>query len=61
MILTSACIYSFEAGDLSEQRYQNYLKMKKESEFNEMSYFEKRKKDKNFSKFVKAIMKHKKK
>lgn len=48
------------SGELSEERYQNYLKMKKESEFNQMSYLEKREKDKNFGKLVKSIMKNKK-
>ncbi|KPJ94985.1 MAG: GTP-binding protein [Gammaproteobacteria bacterium SG8_11] len=55
-----AILAAIQAGDLSEQRYQNYLKMKKESEFNQMSYVEKRKKDKSFGKFVKMTMKNKK-
>ncbi|WP_455219191.1 ribosome small subunit-dependent GTPase A [Kaarinaea lacus] len=55
-----AILAAIKAGELSEQRYQNYLKMKKESEFNQMSYIEKRKKDKNFGKYVKTIMKNKK-
>ena len=55
-----AILAAIKAGDLSEQRYQNYLKMKKESEFNQMSYVEKRKKDRNFSKLVKTTMKNKK-
>lgn len=46
-------------GDLSKQRYQNYLKMKKESEYNQMSYMEKRSKDKGFGKMVKSVMKDK--
>lgn len=55
-----AILAAIKAGDLSEQRYQNYLKMKKESEFNQMSYLEKRKKDKSFGKLVKTTMKDKK-
>jgi ribosome biogenesis GTPase len=47
-------------GQLSEKRYQNYVKMKKESDFHEMSYLEKRQKDKDFGKLCKTIMKHKK-
>ena len=54
-----AILAAIKAGDLSEQRYQNYLKMKKESEFNQMSYIEKRKKDKSFGKLVKTTMKNK--
>ena len=47
-------------GQMSEKRYQNYIKMKKESIYNEMSYLEKRQKDKQFGKFIKTVMKHKK-
>jgi len=46
---------------LSEKRYQNYIKMKKESMNNEMSYHEKRQKDKEFGKLIKTVMKQKKK
>ncbi len=54
-----AILAAIKSGDLSEQRYQNYLKMKKESEFNQMSYLEKRKKDKSFGKLIKSTMKNK--
>ena len=54
-----AILAAIKAGDLSEQRYQNYLKMKRESEFNQMSYLEKRKKDRNFGKLIKSTMKNK--
>ncbi len=47
-------------GDLSEARYENYLKIKKESDYYEMSYLEKRRRDKSFGKMVKDIMKTKK-
>ena len=56
-----AILAAIAAGDLSEQRYQNYLKMKKESEYNRMSYLEKRRKDKSFGKMVKSVMKDKQK
>ena len=46
-------------GELPNKRYQNYLKMKKESEFNQMSYLDKRKKDKNFGKLIKSALKNK--
>jgi ribosome biogenesis GTPase len=42
---------------LSEERYRNYLKLKKESEFHDLSYFQKRKKDKDFGRFIKAAKK----
>ena len=54
-----AILAAIEEGELAEQRYQNYLKMKKESAFNEMSYVEKRRKDKNFGKLIKSVQKHK--
>lgn len=43
---------------ISQQRYQNYIKMHKESAYNEMSYLEKRRKDKKFGKFIKSAMKN---
>jgi len=54
-----AVLNAVENGQLSADRYQNYIKMNKESAYNEMSYFEKRKKDKQFGKFCKNVMKHK--
>jgi ribosome biogenesis GTPase len=37
---------------ITPQRYENYIKMVKESAFNEMSYLEKRQKDKDFGKMI---------
>ena len=37
------------------------MQLKKESEHYEMSYLEKRKRDKQFGKMVKEVMKHRKK
>jgi len=54
-----AILTAIKDGDVSEQRYQSYLKMKKESEFNQMSYLEKRKKDKRFGQLIKSTMKNK--
>jgi ribosome biogenesis GTPase len=44
-------------GELSEDRYSSYIKLKKESEHYEMSYLDKRKKDKAFGKFIKTAKK----
>jgi len=44
-------------GTLGEERYRNYLKLKKESEFHDLSYFQKRKKDKEFGRFIKSAKK----
>ncbi len=55
-----AVLEAVESGRLSEARYQSYLKLTRESEYFERSYVEKRKRDKDFGKMVKSIMKHKK-
>ena len=47
-------------GIISQERYQNFIKLNKESAFYEMSYLEKKRKDKKFGKFVKSVMKDKK-
>ncbi len=56
-----AVITAIEKGELDAQRFKNYIKMKKESAFNEMSYYEKRKKDKAFGKLIKSVMNSKNK
>ena len=38
--------------ELDAEHFQNYLKLKKEAEFHDMSYLEKRNKDRAFGKFV---------
>ncbi len=55
-----AVLSAVENGKLPEKRYQNYIKMHKESIYNEMSYLEKRHKDKQLGKLIKSVMKHKK-
>ena len=55
-----AILSAISEGELSEKRFQNYLKMKNESAFNDMSYYEKRQKDKNFGKMIKSVIKSKK-
>lgn len=55
-----AVLDAVEKGFFPAERYQNYLKITKESAYNEMSYLEKRKKDKQFGKLIKSVMKHKK-
>ncbi len=46
-------------GELNAEHYQSYLKLKAESDFNEMSYVDKRKKDKAFGQMVKTVLKQK--
>ena len=48
---------AIESGELNPEHYQSYLKLKAESDFNEMSYVDKRKKDKAFGKMVKSVLK----
>ncbi|PKL83065.1 MAG: ribosome small subunit-dependent GTPase A [Ignavibacteriae bacterium HGW-Ignavibacteriae-3] len=55
-----AVLKGIEEGNISNERYHNYIKMYKESLYNEMSYFEKRQKDKKFGKFMHAYLKNKK-
>ena len=50
---------AIESGELNPEHYQSYLKLKAESDFNEMSYMDKRKKDRAFGKMVKSVLKHK--
>ena len=52
-----AVLAALNDGTLSRERYQNYIKIKKESAYYEMSYLEKRKKDKQLGKFYKSVMK----
>ena len=54
-----AVLKAVKNGQVPEKRYKNYIKMKRESIYNEMSYLEKRQKDKQFGKLCKTVMKHK--
>lgn len=56
-----ALLAAIEDGTLQADRYQSYLKLMKESEYNELSYVEKRRKDRKFGQFIKTTMKHHKK
>ncbi len=48
---------AIEGGGLDADRYASYVKLKKESEHHEMSFVEKRKKDRDFGKFIKTAKK----
>jgi len=52
-----AVLMAVRNGELSDDRYQSYLKLKKEAEYHSLSYIEKRKKDRAFGRFVKSAMK----
>lgn len=52
-----AVLEAVRSGSITEEHLQSFLKLRRESIFNEMSYAERRKKDRNFGKFVKSIKK----
>ena len=56
-----AVLEAVERKEISDERYNNYIKIYKESLYNEMSYVEKRQKDKMFGKFFHSTMKDVKK
>lgn len=51
-------IEALKNGEIDRKHYNNYLKLRKESEYNEMTYLEKRRKAKNFGKFYKEAKKN---
>lgn len=54
-----AVIEGVSCGIVPAGHYENYLKLQRESAHHEMSYLEKRRKDKKFGKMVKEVMKKK--
>jgi len=52
-----AVLDAVHSGELSPEHFENYLKLREESEFYQMSYAEKRKKDRDFGKFIKSAKK----
>lgn len=55
-----AVLQAVENGTIPRERYDNYIKIFKESQYNEMSYYEKRQKDKKFGKFMHNYQKNNK-
>jgi len=56
-----AILQSVKDGILSEARYRSYLKLRNESAYHELSYSEKRKKDRAFGQFIKSAKEQMKK
>ena len=56
-----AVLDALHDGLIPKKRYENFLKMVRESKHYSMSYLEKRKKDKDFGKMIKSVMKNRKK
>jgi ribosome biogenesis GTPase / thiamine phosphate phosphatase len=52
-----AVLEALNSGALSREHYDNYIKLRAESEFYEMTQFEKRKKDRDFGKTIKSVKK----
>ena len=52
-----AVLEAVESGEISQGHFKNYLKLRKESEFYQMSYAAKRKKDQDFGKYLKSVKK----
>ena len=45
---------ALQAGEISREHYENYLKLREESDFYQLSYAEKRKKDRDFGRYIKS-------
>ena len=56
-----AILVAVRSGALDEDRYQSYMKLKKESDFHQMTYLQRRKKDKQFGRMIHKAMKQIKK
>jgi ribosome biogenesis GTPase len=52
-----AVLAAVSSGELSKDRYFSYMKLKKESAYHERSYFDRRKKDRAFGRFIKSAKK----
>jgi len=52
-----AVLHAIENGTLNQAQYQNFVKLRNESEFHEMSNLKKRHKDKAFGRFIKSVKK----
>jgi ribosome biogenesis GTPase len=52
-----AVLEAVDSGELSREQYENYQKLRGESEFYDMSYAQKRKQDRDFGRFLKSAKK----
>jgi len=50
-------LQALEAGEIQAEHYENFLKLRKESEFYELSYAERRNRDKDFGRLIKSVKK----
>ncbi len=56
-----AILRAVSEGQISEERYGSYMKMRRESEYNEASYLELKNKQKKLGKLYKSVQKHNRK
>ena len=52
-----AVLKALERGEIDAEHYDNFIKLRRESEYNLLSYAEKRKKDREFGQFIKSAKK----
>lgn len=52
-----AVLQAIESGEIDRDHYENFLKLKRESEYHQLSHAEKRKKDKDFGRYIKSVKK----
>jgi len=52
-----AVLSAVAKGEINKLRYESYLKLRKETEFHDMSYLEKKKKDKDLGRLIKSVKK----
>jgi ribosome biogenesis GTPase len=52
-----AVLMAVKSGEISQEHYENHIKLRKESEFYQMSHAEKRKKDRDFGRYIRSVKK----
>jgi ribosome biogenesis GTPase / thiamine phosphate phosphatase len=52
-----AVLQALASGEMEAAHYENFLKLKRESDYHQLSYVEKRKKEKHFGRFMKSVKK----
>ena len=52
-----AVLAALHAGEISQEHLENFRKLREESDFNNMSYAEQRRKDRNFGRYIKSAKK----
>lgn len=52
-----AVLQALASGEIDAEHYENFLKLKSESGYHQLSYAAKRKKDKDFGRFIKSVKK----